>query len=304
VKRLPLWKLLVPVALVLGAWSPDPAAAQDSVPENQISGDAFDPVGDTPYAPDVGKINASTLVNGAYRKVVVGTWLGSSDLVSGDLAAWQIDTIAGAGQPNFGGEYLVNVTGHDGTSDTWSTYAWGDGAWAPQALRNFRHWTEPDGRIYWELDFSTTSTSSAPVIIGIRAITQYTASDGYWWRDYAPNDHSLGVSLEPHGVANPLEGCTYDGGCVGGASGVGAYGPGENSGGGSSTAGSGGSQQATGSACADAKRALRKGSAQLRSAKAAKRRARSAAVRRRRARAVRRLTQRRARLARAVAEQC
>jgi hypothetical protein len=297
VTRAPLRTLLI-VGLLLGAFSAPSALAQSA----SVPGDAFDTLEDAGYAPDVAMINASVQANGAYRKVVFGTWLRSSDLVAGDIAAWQIDTVAGAGQPSFGGEYLISVTGYDGQPDRWSTFEWRDGAWASQALRDFRLWTTPDGKIYWEIDFSTTSTPAAPQYIGIRTITQYTYGS-QWWRDYAPNDHTFGVSLEPFGLPDPLEGCTYPGSCVGGASGVGAYGPGENTNGGSSPGGAGGSQS-SGSSCADARRALRAAGTKLRKAKAAKRRARTGAARRRKARAVKRLSQRRARLARAVAAQC
>jgi hypothetical protein len=288
------WTPALAIALTIGALVPGPAQAQ--VPDTQCVALIGDDVGDSPRAPDIGSFADSVQMSGDYRRVVFGTWLNRSDLPWGDLVAWQIDVAAGAGQPDYGGEYLIELDGYDGTSDLWSTYEWRDGAWVRQALNNAALWTFPDGRVYWRVDFRTQSTPTAPVTIAVRIITQHT-SGGYWWRDLAPDDAGWGISLEPHGPADPLAGGRYNPDCVGGASGPGAYGPAQNKPAGSDPVGAG-------SRCATARQSLATVRTQLRRAKAAKRRATSRVVRRRRARAVKRLTSRRDRLARRVAARC
>jgi hypothetical protein len=294
-KRTLPWTPALAIALTIGALVPAPAAAQDQIPATTCRADALDPLGDTPRAPDIGTFYASVVTNGAYRRVVAGTWLDRSDLPWGDLVAWQIDVGSG-GQPDFGGDYLIGLDGYGGTPDTWATYRWTESGWVEQELGNAALWTFPDGRVYWHFDLSTVSTPQTPVTIGLRAITQHTEGS-YWWRDYAPNAFNLPVSLEPHGPADPLEGYGY-GSCVGGASGPGAYGPKTNT----PTSGTGGPQLTA--ACTSARSALRAVRKQLRRAKAAKRRATSRVVRRRHTRAVKRLTSRRDRLARRVAARC
>jgi hypothetical protein len=292
-KRTLPWTPALAIALTIGALAPAPAAAQ--VPTTSCKADALDPLGDTPRAPDIGTFYASVLTSGAYRRVVAGTWLNRSDLPAGELIAWQIDVGSG-GQPDFGGDYLIGLDGHDGTADTWATYRWTDHGWVKETMGNAALWTSPDGRVYWHFDLSTVSTPEAPVTIGLRAITQHTEGN-YWWRDYAPDAFNLPVSLEPHGPADPLEGYGY-GGCVGGGSGPSSHGPVAN------TPASGSGESHVTAACTSARSALRSVRKQLRRAKAAQRRATRRVVRRRRAAAVKRLTLRRARLARRVAARC
>jgi hypothetical protein len=291
---------LVALALILSG----PAASAQTVPLTSIDPAGFDNIGDSGSAPDIGKLQASVAAAaGDLRLVTVGTWLNRSDLPSSEYVAWQIDTGAG-GEPTYGGDYLVQVNGRDGTADVWSTWRWADGGWVQFAFPALEHSAVADGRLYWRTYFSKGgSTPEQSGSVGLRALAKHP--DGaITWVDRTPDSTrpNLHVSLEPHGDADPLAGCSYDDGCVGGASGVSPFGPAPNpsgSGQGGSTQGGSSPSGPTGesgpsAACTYARQSLAKVRRQLARAKRAYRRARTRASRRRHARAVVRLTHRRA----------
>jgi hypothetical protein len=292
----------------LALLGPGSAASAQTVPSTSIDPAGFDNTGDSGLAPDIGKLQASVAAAGDLRLITVGTWLNRSDLPSGELVAWQIDTGVG-GEPTYGGDYLVQVNGRDGTADVWSTWRWADGAWAQFAFPGMEHSAVADGRLYWRTHFSKgASTPEQPAFVGLRALAKHP--DGATtWVDRTPDSTqpNMRVSLEPHGDADPLAGCTFDGGCVGGASGVSPFGPapnpsGSGQGGSGSTPPTGGSGPSA--ACTYARQSLAKVRRQLARAKRAQRRATTRASRRRHARTVVRLTHRRAKSRARVRARC
>jgi hypothetical protein len=299
------------VALVVFAQTS--AAQAQTVPPTSIDPAGFDNIGDSGLAPDIGKLQASVTAAGDLSLTTVGTWLNRSDLPASERAAWQIDVGPG-GEPTYGGDYLVQVNGSDAAPDVWTSWRWVDGNWAQYTFPVLEHVALADGRVYWRTYFSKgASTPEHPVYIGLRALTTHT--DGTTaWVDRAPDSMrpNLVVSLEPHGDADPLGGCTYDGGCVGGASGVSAFGPAPNPSGGVAAGVGGGTPEATpapgesrpSAACTSARRSLAKVKRELAQAMKAQRRAKTRAARKRRARAVRKLRHRRATWQRRVRARC
>jgi hypothetical protein len=283
---------LVLTAVLLAV--PQAAGAQDNVSPVQIDLAGFDHVGDSPHAPDIGKVQHSVQANGAFRRVVIGVWLNRSELAEGEQVNVYFNWRAG-GEQYFGGDHLFQLDGNAPPhEDAYWTYEWTNGQWVTEPFNNPSVETYPNGRMYFKVDFHAPAR---PAGVGLR-VSSYPAGAGQTI-DYAPdaNEPNMGFSLEPHGVPDPLEGCTYDGGCVGPASGPGNFGPGPNRGGGAGPSGASPD-------CRRAKRKLRANGRKLSRARRSRERATSRAVYQAQSRTVKRLKRRHARLKRSVAAKC
>jgi len=237
----------------------------------QVPVDAFDAIGDANGAPDIGKVLASVLAVDANRVTVrVGTWLDHSELTEDEEAHWTLDL--GSGGSPTGADLLFQFWGHDGWPDTWQVYKWQDTDWVPIEVNNSALATYPDGRVYWQLNIILGNPAN-PGTAWLRAYTGKGEGAGKAI-DRAPNDGRLAVSLSPHGNQDPLEGCTWDGGCVGGAAGVNPGGVGQNP----DPVGRGNHVSAS---CLAAQSALNAVNRKLSRARSALRRARTAAAKRR-----------------------
>ena len=299
--RISAWHLrLVLVVALLAA--PGSAMAQDTVSPIFVDARGFDPVGDSPDAPDIGKVQHTVLPNGAFRRVAIGVWLNRSDLAEGERVAVYFNWAAG-GELYFGGDGLFVLHGHTPSADAYATYLWDGGQWVTAAFRNPGVETFGDGRLYFRVDFDPAgSTPEAPRWVELRVSSLPGPAGGLI--DYAPDAGQTNIrfSLEPHGLPDPLEGCSYDGGCVGPASGPSKFGPAPNSGGGGGPA-----EGASGGKSAECKRARRKVRAagrRLSRARVALRHADRGAETRRLRSKVRRFERRHAALKRSAAAKC
>lgn len=258
-------------AVALCAGLPPASAAGALEPDN---------LGDSGLAPDIGKFGLSAAPKGNLRTLSAGTWLNRGDLPEGEYAAWIVNSKANQGEPTYGGDYLVKDFGHDGRPDTWDTYKWDGSAWAPASFGGFRRVAYTDGRLYWQLDLTVgSSTPQNPYYVTVRALTRHfiDATNGYTDRSPDSSFPNLRISLEDNSGYDPLQGCTYDGGCVGGANESNPNGPARNDPFGSVP---------YGRTCGSAKSAVAILTNKLNRAIAARRRARRAATRRRLARSV------------------
>jgi hypothetical protein len=277
---------------------PATVTAQD-VPSNQFDPAGFDTVGDSPHAPDIGKVQHSVRANGGFRRVVIGVWVNRNELAEGEQVRVYFDWTSAGGDPYFGGDHLFLLDGNDPPyADRYWTYAWSTDHWVQQDLNNPSVNRVADGRIYFEVDFNPGgSTPENPARVGLR-VSSIPAGPGQYI-DYAPDagQPNMAFSLEPHGAADPLEGCTYAGGCVGGAAGPGNFGPQENSGGDTPPG-------TTNAACTSARNRLSATTRRLRRARRAMKKAGSRAAYRARRRTVRKLKRRQAAAQRLVAIRC
>src|SRR4051794_28938459 len=252
--RMNIW---IGCLLAAALLAPGSAASAQTVPTTLIDPAGFDNIGDSGLAPDIGKLQTSVAAVSNLPLITAGTWLNRSDLPASERVAWQIDSGAG-GEPTYGGDYLVLVDGRDGAPDVWSTWRWVDGGWVAYSFPVLDHSATADGRLYWRTYWSSGSP------LGLRALALHTEGTTTWV-DRTPDSTqpNLIVPLAPHGDVDPLAGCSYDGGCVGGASTVSPFGPGPNSvpthtpngSGGSGGSGPGGNPGPT-VACTNARRSL------------------------------------------------
>ncbi len=303
--------LVVAAILLVG---PQVVLADDVSPVF-IDAAGLDPVGDSPNAPDIGKVQHSVHLEGALRAVVIGVWLNRSDLAEGEQVNVFFNSKAG-GQPDFGADFRVVQSGHSPSADTHATYVWVAATttvpahWASQSF-NASVEAKPDGRMYFRVNFDPPATDPASLGLRVTSTTTGGVVQGPTFDavpDY-PAFPNMFVSLGPHGLPDPLEGCTYDGGCVGPASGPSQGGPAPNPGGGGEGGGGGsvGSKSAgggTSAACTQARKKLRAAKRRLARANRALARASTRAAKRRQLRRVRRLRQTRSKWKRAVTRKC
>ena len=286
--------------VVLAALLAVPQSSMAQVSDVQVDVAGFDAVGDAPQAPDIGKVQHSVLPNAAYRTVVIGVWLNRSDLAEGERVDVYLDWKANSGGL-FGGDHRFVLHGHAPSPDLYETQGWNGVQWIGAALRNPSVSVFGNGRVYFGVDFDPgTSTPENPAGIGLRVSSAPGVPNALI--DYAPDTNlpNIGFSLEPHGLPDPLDGCTYSGGCVGPASGPGNFGPSPNTPGGAPSAGGGTSGGRPSTACSRARRKARVAGRKLASARARLRRAHSRAQRRK----VRHLKRRHSALKRIVAARC
>ncbi len=285
-----LCSVLLVVMVALFA-APQTAIADD-VSDVVVPIDSFDVIGDSPDAPDIGQANHSVILADPYRKVVIGVWLNRSDLAQGEQVNVYFNW-RGGGEQYFGGDYLFSWYGRTPpATDTYAAWAW-DNGWVATTAGSPSAIAYPDGRIYFYVNF----LPGGPV--GLRVSSTRAGGSVI---DYAPDaaKGNLFVSLEKHGLPNPLEGCTYNPqGCVGPASGVGAQGPGPNTG--NSGGNSGGPVSA---ACVQARHKLAAVRQRLARAKRALSHASTRAAKRRQRSRVKRLRRTRSKWKRAVAAKC
>jgi hypothetical protein len=289
------------------------AVAQSSpaqVSPVQIDPAGLDPVGDAPHAADIGKVQSSVALSGALRRVTTGVWLNRSDLNAGERVDVYYDWDPSGGDPTyFGGDHRLVLFGHAPSGDLFQMQGWIGGQWVANAVGNPGVSVFPDGRVYFRVDFQPGgSTPESPRGIGLRVSSTPAVPNAFI--DYAPNlalDDMM-VSLEPHGLPDPLEGCTYSGGCVGPASGPGNFGPGPNtpgagsSPGGGPAAGGGSSGGRPSTACTRARRRAGAAGRKLSRARARLRSSRASYLSQRRK--VRQLKRRYSRLKRIAAARC
>ncbi len=295
---------LVVVVMLLTA--PSIATAQSA----SVDPRGYDAVGDSPDAPDIGKVQHSVYVNDALRTIVIGVWLNRSDLAEGERIDvyfdWRPD-----GEPAFGGDSRFVLYGHAPPSpDTYATERWSNWSnrWVAAVFDTAQVVAFRDGRIYFSASFDPgDSFPQDPIVVGLRVVSTPGAGGV---TDYAPDFglQNLSVSLEPHGAVDPLHLCTYVGECLNpsdpapGPPGVNPYPP--------APAGSPpgvnpfGAEKNPSPACVQARLRLRAVTRRLSRARRAVARAGTRGAKRRQLRRVRRLRQTRSKWKRAVAKKC
>jgi hypothetical protein len=254
---------------------------------------SLDPIGDAGGAPDVGKVVDAVLLDGTDEKLIVGTWLDHSTMAVGEHVSWLLDFGPGVADGPSGFDHLLELWHHAGYPQQWNFFKWAGGAWHPTQSGSIKLATHPDGRVYWSMELTVPDQSAN---ITLRTYTGSTATGG---TDQAPDLSSprLVISLQPHGLVDPLKYCTYAGGCVLPANEMSPYGP---QGGGSDQLAQGGIR----SSCGLATRALQSTDRKIRSVSASRRRTRSKRTRRRLDGELRSLRSRRAGQARTVSRVC